>query len=144
MRLISLLPSQWYYDSTQISEIQVEIRKINANVDTMGRLHAQLIDDVVLSGSDNSRQLESLVEETRAMTSALNNRIRILKTQPLDARSARIRGPQIELVRSKLLDAIQKFQTEEKSYRDRTKDRMARQYMIGKPIMNLVSRIMVN
>ena len=54
------------------------------------------------------------------------------QSQRVDARAANMRRPQLELIRSKFMDAIQKYQTEEKAYRDKTKDRIARQYMIGK------------
>lgn len=120
----------------QISDIQDEIRKLNANVDAMSRLHAQQIDAVGLSGTNTGRQLESVVEESRTLSFTLKKRIQLLRSQPLDARATRIRGPQIELVRSKFMDAIQRYQAEEKSYRDKTKDRIARQYMIGQPAVS--------
>ena len=62
----------------------------------------------------------------------IKKRIQSLQSQRVDARAATMRRPQLELIRSKFMDAIQKYQTEEKAYRDKTKDRIARQYMIGK------------
>lgn len=62
----------------------------------------------------------------------IKKRIQSLQSQRVDARAANMRRPQLELIRSKFMDAIQKYQTEEKAYRDKTKDRIARQYMIGK------------
>ncbi|KAL5501475.1 hypothetical protein ACEPAH_8735 [Sanghuangporus vaninii] len=118
---------------TEITDIQVEINKINANIDSMSRLHAKQIDAVELSGSYNTSQLESLTEETRTLSFALNRRIQTLSSQPVDARVARMRGPHLERVKERFKSAIERFQAEEKAYRDKTRERMARQYTIVKP-----------
>ena len=88
--------------------------------------------DVEPSNSRSNQELENLIEETRAMSSGIKRRIESLRRQPVDARSANLRKPQIELVQTKFMDAISKFQGEEKLYRDKYKERMARQFKIGK------------
>lgn len=97
----------------------------------MSRLHARQIDAVELSGSYNTRQLDALTEETRNLGFAVQRRIAALSSQPVDAKVARMRGPHLERVKERFRTAIESFQAEEKSYRDKTKERMARQYQIG-------------
>lgn len=71
------------------------------------------------------------MEETRGMSTSLKNRIKALQMQPVDQKTANMRKPQIDLVRTKFMDAINKYQGEEKLYRDKYKERMARQFKIG-------------
>lgn len=75
--------------------------------------------------------MESLLESTRGISISLKNRIRALQMQPVDQRTANMRKPQLDLARQKFMDAINKFQAEEKLYRDKYKERMARQFRIG-------------
>ncbi|KAH8114487.1 syntaxin [Phellopilus nigrolimitatus] len=117
----------------EIGEIQDEIRKFNANIDQISRLHSQMLDAVDVNNSRSSGQLERMVEETRSLSAGMKKRIQVLQSQPVDARTGNMRRPQIELVRSKFMDAIQKYQFEEKSFRDKHKDRLARQYKIANP-----------
>lgn len=111
--------------------MQDEIRNYNGNVDQISRLHTQLLQDVEPSNSRGNQDLENLIEETRAMSASIKRRIEALRRQPVDARSQNLRKPQIELVQAKFIEAIQKFQGEEKLYRDKYKERMARQFKIG-------------
>ena len=118
--------------SSQIGDLQDAIRKFNANIDELSKLHSSQIDSVDVGGSNLTRQIDGLIEETRGLMGNIKKRIQSLQSQRVDARAANMRRPQLELIRSKFMDAIQKYQTEEKAYRDKTKDRIARQYMIGK------------
>ena len=61
----------------------------------------------------------------------LRRRIQSLQRQPMDQRTAALRKPQLDLVRSQFMDAIQRYQRTEKEYSDKYKDRMARQFKIG-------------
>lgn len=51
--------------------------------------------------------------------------------QPVNQRTANMRKPQIDLVREKFMDAINQFQSVEKLYRDKYKERIGRQFKIG-------------
>ncbi|KAH8117351.1 t-SNARE [Phellopilus nigrolimitatus] len=117
----------------EIAAIQDEIRNFNVNIDQISRLHSRLLTNVEPDNSASNQQLENMMEETRSMSVTLKNRIKALQTQPVDLKSANMRKPQIDLVRSKFMDAIKKYQSEEKVYRDKYKVRMARQFRIVKP-----------
>ncbi|KAI5119049.1 hypothetical protein M0805_005915 [Coniferiporia weirii] len=117
----------------EIREFEEDLHKFDANVKLMSTLHSQQLDTVDLGNGNTDSQLESVVEETRSLSATLKRRIAILQSQPVDARAANIRRPQIERVKTKFMDAIQNYQSEEKSYRDRHKDRLIRQYKIVNP-----------
>lgn len=72
-----------------------------------------------------------MMEETRAMSSTIMNRIKALRMQPIDEKAANMRRPQIGLVQEKFKEAVNRYQNEEKLYRDKYKERMARQFRIG-------------
>ncbi|PAV17162.1 syntaxin [Pyrrhoderma noxium] len=125
-----MLDDEFY---NEIGDLQDAIRKFNANIDELSKLHSSQIDSVDVGGSNLTRQIDGLIEETRGLMGNIKKRIQSLQSQRVDARAANMRRPQLELIRSKFMDAIQKYQTEEKAYRDKTKDRIARQYMIVNP-----------
>ena len=72
------------------------------------------------------------MEQTRQQSVALKERIKTLKRQPVTERAHAQRKQQLEYVSKRFMDAIEKYQNEEKEYRDKYKDRMARQLRIGK------------
>ncbi|EJD05834.1 t-SNARE [Fomitiporia mediterranea MF3/22] len=117
----------------EIEAIQNEIRTFNANVDQISRLHSSLLSNVEPGNSRSNQQLENLMEETRGMGSEIKNRIKALQMQPVDEKAANMRKPQIDLVRERFKNAIEKYQGEEKLYRDKYKERMARQFKIVNP-----------
>ncbi|THH11147.1 hypothetical protein EW145_g847 [Phellinidium pouzarii] len=117
----------------EISDISDDLRNFDSNITLMSRLHSQEVDAVGFGNSKNSVQLERLTEETRQLSSSLKKRLQMLQSQPVTAREANIRRPQIERVRSKFMDAIQTYQSEEKTYRDKQKERIKRQYKIVNP-----------
>lgn len=119
--------------------MQSDIRNYNDIVDRISRLHTQLLQDVGPSNSRGNEDLENFVEETRTMSASIKRRIEALRRQPVDARSQTLRNPQIELVQAKFIETIRKFQGEEKLYRDKYKDRMARQFKIGTFIQHLLN-----
>lgn len=116
--------------------MQSDIRSYNDIVDQISRLHTHLLQEVGPNNSRGNEDLENLVEETRTMSASIKRRIEALRRQSVDARSQTLRKPQIELVQAKFIEAIQKFQGHEKLYRDKYKDRMARQFKIGTSIQH--------
>lgn len=82
--------------------------------------------------SAQGQQLNTLMEQTRENSIRLKERIKTLQKQPVTERAAAQRKQQLEYVRKKFMDAIEKYMNEEKEYRDKYKDRMARRFKIGK------------
>lgn len=114
----------------QISAISDEIGKYDANINQISRLHSSLLNNVE-SGNTNNQQLDNLIENMRVASSAIANRIKGLQKRPMPAKSSGQRKQQLEFVNKKFRDSLQKYQAEEKLYRDKYKERMARQFRIG-------------
>ncbi|KAH9997218.1 t-SNARE [Russula vinacea] len=109
----------------QISNIQDELRRFDANVSRIGDLHSRSLNntDEALS-QQNVVALDELVEETRALSNQIKNQIRDLEKEY---------HPQTSLVRSKFIEALQNYQQVEQQYRTRYRQRVERQFKIVKP-----------
>lgn len=133
--LVSLALDWADSDCFQISAISDEISKYDANINQISRLHSSLLNNVE-SGNANNQQLDNLVEDMRVTSSAIANRIKTLQRRPMPAKSAGQRKQQLEFVNKKFRDSLQRYQAEEKLYRDKYKERMARQFRIGEHYMH--------
>lgn len=81
--------------------------------------------------NSQNQQLDTKMEQTRQQSIQLKERIKALKRQPVTERAHAQRKQQLEFVSKRFMGAIEKYQNEEKEYRDKYKDRMARQFKIG-------------
>ena len=97
----------------------------------------------------NATQLDELVEETSALSATLKKKIKVLEAERGSGRDGQIRQQQVRfamykaifissresqtaLVKSKFVEAIQNYQSVEQQYRTKYKQRMERQFKIGK------------
>lgn len=103
---------------------------MDENIVLMSRLRTQELDSVNSNGSKD--QLETVIEETKLLSANLKKRITFLQTTPITAQAAVVRRPQIERIHRQFLKELQRYQAEEKLSRDKQKERIARQYRIGK------------
>jgi len=118
----------------EISSIQDSLRTFNDNVARISDLHTRSLnntDDAV--AQRNSAELEDLVADTSALSNVLKRRIKSLEKQGAPGRDGQIRKQQTGLVKSKFVEAIQNYQTEEQQFRQKYKQRLERQYKIVKP-----------
>lgn len=119
---------------SEISAIQENLRTFNDNVARIGDLHSRSLNNMDDSAAQqNASKLESLVEDTSALSVDLKRRIKDLEKQGGPGRDGQIRKQQTALVKSKFVEAIQHYQTVEQQYRTRYKQRMERQFKIVKP-----------
>jgi len=119
----------------QISSIQDELRRFDANVSRIGDLHSRTLNntDEALS-QQNAAALDELVAETRALCNQIKNQIRDLEKESVPpGQDPRIRKNQTSLVRSKFVEALQNYQQVEQQYRSRYRQRVERQFKIVKP-----------
>jgi len=119
----------------QISSIQDELRRIDANVSRIGDLHSRSLNntDEALA-QQNATALDELVEETRALCNQIKNQIQDLEKESVPpGQDPRIRKNQTSLVRSKFVEALQNYQQVEQQYRSRYRQRVERQFKIVKP-----------
>lgn len=119
----------------QISSIQDELRRFDANVSRISDLHSRSLNntDEALS-EQNAAALDQLVTETRSLSNQIKAQIQELEKEPVPAgQDARIRKNQTSLVRSKFIEALQNYQQVEQQYRTRYRQRVERQFKIVKP-----------
>jgi len=119
----------------EVSSIQDELRRFDANVSTIADLHARSLnttDEALIQ--QNATALDTLVTETRSLSNQIKNRIQELERQPVpQGQDARIRQNQTSLIRSKFIEALQNYQQVEQQYRTRYRQRVERQFKIVKP-----------
>jgi len=119
----------------QISSIQDELRRFDANVSSISDLHSRSLNntDEALS-QQNAAALDQLVAETRSLSNQIKSQIQELEKETVPAgQDARIRKNQTSLVRSKFIEALQNYQQVEQQYRTRYRQRVERQFKIVKP-----------
>jgi len=114
----------------QISAIQDKIADFNDKVTQISKLHSASLDATANEAvtQRNANRLDSLVAETSAASADLKNRIFELQKQKGGGK-----GAQVNLVRSKFVEAIQNYQQVESQYRAKYKQRIERQFKIVKP-----------
>jgi len=119
---------------SEISSIQDSLRTFNENVDRIGDLHSRSLNTTDDSTAQrNAAQLDELVQDTSALSATLKRRIQALAKQGGAGRDGQIRKQQTNLVKTKFVEGIQRYQQVEQQYRQRSKQRMERQFKIVKP-----------
>jgi len=119
----------------EISSIQDELRRFDANVTSISDLHSRSLNNTDEAVSQqNADALDQLLTETRSLSNQVKARIQELEKEPVPAgQDARIRKNQTSLVRSKFIEALQNYQQVEQQYRARYRQRVERQFKIVKP-----------
>jgi syntaxin 1B/2/3 len=119
---------------SEISSIQDSLRTFNENVSRIGDLHSRSLNTTDDSTAQrNAAQLDELVQDTSALSATLKRRIQALAKQGGSGRDGQIRKQQTNLVKTKFVEAIQVYQQVEQQYRQKSKQRMERQFKIVKP-----------
>lgn len=119
---------------SEISSIQDSLRTFSDNVSRINDLHQRSLNNTDEAAAQrNTAQLEEFVDDTRALSATLKRRINALERQGGADRDGQIRKQQTALVKSKFVEAIQQYQSVEKSFRSKYKQRMERQFRIVKP-----------
>jgi len=119
---------------SEISSIQDSLRTFNENVTRIGDLHSRSLNVTDDSAAQrNAAQLDDLVQDTSALSTTLKRRIQALAKQRVSGRDGQIRTQQTNLVKTKFVESIQQYQTVEQQYRQKSKQRMERQFKIVKP-----------
>jgi len=119
---------------SEISSLQDAIRTFNDNVARIADLHSRSLNNLDdATAQRNAQQLDQLVDETSTLSGELKRRIKDLERQGGSGRDGQIRKQQTALVKSKFVEAIQSYQSEEQQYRTKYKQRLERQFKIVKP-----------
>ncbi|KAI6128237.1 t-SNARE [Pisolithus croceorrhizus] len=119
---------------SEISSIQDSLKTFSLNVSQIDELHSRSLNNTDDAAQQRvSSQLERLVAETSELSTQLKRRIQALEKQGGSGRDGQIRKQQTAFVKSKFVDAIQKYQQMEQQHRQKYKQRIERQVRIVKP-----------
>ncbi|KIY73952.1 t-SNARE [Cylindrobasidium torrendii FP15055 ss-10] len=120
--------STWEAFANELSVLQEEIERFNANVRTISTLHTRSLSSTS-SDSTTNDELERVTQETRTLSNAIRDKISRLSHERTD----QMRSNQLGVVRQKFMDAIQEYRRIEQDYSQRSKQRVGRQFRIVKP-----------
>lgn len=119
----------------EINSLQDAIQEFDSNVARISDMHSRSLnamDDALTQ--QNAAVLDELVANTRMLSNQLRNRIQALAKQPTPpGQDARIRQNQTQLVRTRFMEVLQRYQEMERDYRARYRQRVERQFKIVKP-----------
>lgn len=115
----------------EVDQIRGGIESVNANIAQIESLHQRSLNDIDEAAQQmTTNRLEALVTETSALNTNLATRIKALKGK---ASRDPTKAPQVGVLDRNFKDSLRKYQLVEKSFADRTREQMARQYRIVKP-----------
>ncbi|KAG2367528.1 t-SNARE [Suillus spraguei] len=118
----------------EATAIQDSIQDFDDNVTRVAEFHSRslnALDDAAIQA--NAAQLERLTDETRQLSNSLANRIRALEKPGGAGPDAQIRKNRIDVVRTKFMATLQRYQDVERQYRQQYRQRVERQFKIVKP-----------
>jgi syntaxin 1B/2/3 len=108
---------------------------LNANITRLESLQSRSLQELPddPNAQNTRRQIESMMNDTERLTNSIRNSVRQLESRAKAARGSdqKTMVTQTEALKKKFRDCISRFQQVEKSYRDRTRQRMERQMRIG-------------
>jgi len=121
----------------EVAEIQDSITTFNTNVSRISDFQSRTLDQAGgLDGASqhNAALLDELIGDTRDLGNQIKSRIQALEAQPAKAgEDQRMRKTRIAFVRQKFIESLQNYQTVERDYRAKYKQRVERQFKIVKP-----------
>ena len=123
----------------EIDEIKGSIRDIDNNVARIETLHARSLNEIANDEQSawSAKQLDQLIAETSGLTNTTKTAIKTLESRnaklPPGAGDTSTRKTQVASVKKKFMDSIQRYQKVEQAYRQKTKQRMEREYRIVRP-----------
>ncbi|KAJ3551993.1 hypothetical protein NM688_g4389 [Phlebia brevispora] len=120
---------------SEIASIQDSISTYNSNVTRISELHSRTLNSTdEAANRQTAALLDDLVAQTRELGNNIKQRIQALESQPAQpGQDMRIRKNRTDFARSKFVEALQNYQSVERDYRQRYKQRVERQFRIVKP-----------
>ncbi|KAJ7288975.1 syntaxin [Mycena rebaudengoi] len=120
---------------SEVTSIQNSIGTYNANVTRISSLHSRLFNSLSEEAASLTVQRDTLTAETMALSSDLKERIKLLQVAVTSGRRQEkdMRQNSVTLVRSKFMEALQTYQLVEQEQREKSRQRIERQYRIVKP-----------
>lgn len=117
----------------EVDDLRNTIDTITNNIASIESLHGRALNDIDESQlQETDRRMEALSAETSQLNKATTDRIRILKTKAVRSGNTTFEN-QAKTQERNFKDALIKYREVEKTYADRTRAQMARQFRIVRP-----------
>ena len=116
----------------QIGSIQDDLKRYTDNVTAISDLQSRALNNLDDSASQSQR-MQQLIDEQSQLSGSLKRRIQDLERQASGSsgRDAQMKKQQTAFVKTKFVEAIQKYQQTEQQNRTKYRQRMERQFKIG-------------
>jgi syntaxin 1B/2/3 len=113
----------------EVTETKKLLDKMSSYITDIGNLHKHALDS---PDSSSTGQLEALVTETQLNNAAIRDRIKYLQADAVNSKSG-MKSRQANLLRDEFQKRLTTYNTQEKTYRERYKEQIQRQYRIVYP-----------
>ncbi|KAF5102757.1 hypothetical protein D0Z00_000249 [Geotrichum galactomycetum] len=113
----------------EVDDIKKSLVQYDDNVERIESLHKRSLDDI--SGEEaNHNQVTALMDETRALSLSLRDKIKSLESRSQRDNTKKV---QAENVKHQFTNSIRKYQAVEANFRQKYKERAERQYKVVFP-----------
>ncbi|KAF2014983.1 t-SNARE, partial [Aaosphaeria arxii CBS 175.79] len=106
------------------------INSLSTHIQNIASIHQRLVSS---PDTNASAQLESLVTSTQIRNTEIKDEIKFLERDAARDPGNTLKKTQVESLKRSFKDQLTQFQNEERDYRERYKDAVARQYRIVNP-----------
>jgi len=116
-----------------LSRVEAASREIDAlsgNISQIANLHQRAISS---PDSSASSALENLVSQTQILNTRIRDQIKYLETDAARSGGAVTKDAQIRSLKTQFKNRLEQYQAEERTYRKRYQEQIARQYRIVNP-----------
>ena len=115
----------------EVDDIKKAVLQYDQNIDSIESLHKRALSEISEEQAAYTReQIESLANETSALSQSLKDRIKSLQSRSAQDST---RKTQAENVKRQFMNAIQRYQTVEATFRQKYREQAERQFRIVRP-----------
>ena len=115
---------------SRVEATRREIDQLSGNVTQIANLHQRAIS---APDSSSSAALENLVSQTQVLNTRIRDQIKALETDAARSGGAVAKDSQIRSLKNTFKARLEQYQDEERQYRRRYQEQIARQYRIVNP-----------
>jgi hypothetical protein len=115
---------------SRVEACRREIDSLSGNISQIANLHQRAISS---PDSGSSAALENLVSQTQILNTRIRDQIKYLETDAARSGGAVTKDSQIRSLKNQFKNRLEQYQDEERTYRKRYQEQIARQYRIVNP-----------
>lgn len=115
---------------SRVEACRREIDSLSGNISQIANLHQRAISS---PDSGSSSALENLVSQTQILNTRIRDQIKYLEMDAARSGGAVTKDSQIRSLKNQFKNRLEQYQEEERTYRKRYQEQIARQYRIVNP-----------